>query len=135
MQVSIRYTSDRFSELSRRIPGATQFLAERFAHRIARTAKDSMTGSHSGRLYVRAGKIHQASAPGEPPAIDTSNLSNSIQVESTRTGAIVYSTAEYAAYLEFGTSHMGARPFFAPAVEQEAPRFERDLAQLEREIS
>jgi len=94
-----------------------------------------MTGGRSGRVYIRAGRIHHASAPGEPPAIDTGNLINSIQVEPTRTGAVVYSTSEYAPHLEFGTVKMGARPFFQPAVEREAPQFERDLANLESQIS
>lgn len=68
--------------------------------------------SHSGRKYGR----HQASAPGETPAVDTGNLVNSIRselVESTDTNATanVSTGVEYAAWLEFGTSKMKARPY------------------------
>lgn len=61
---------------------------------------------------------HQASAPGEAPAIDTSNLANSITVEATGpTEVTIHVGADYAADLEFGTVHMAARPFVLPAVE------------------
>ncbi len=69
--------------------------------------------------------------------VDTGNLKNSIRANvkearaalraevgaggSSDTGTAV----EYAAYVEFGTSRKGARPYFTPAVEEERPFFEK----------
>ena len=58
------------------------------------------------------------SLPGEPPAIDTSTLVNSIDAipESEKVWLTVVG-AHYGVDLEFGTMHMQARPFFRPAIE------------------
>lgn len=82
-------------------------------------AKESMMGPKSGRIYKvsRTGKLHQASAPGEAPAIDTGNLVNSIKHERAgEEGARTYTHTEYAAHLEFGTAKMAPRPFMTPAM-------------------
>lgn len=88
-------------------------------------AKISMQGSKSGAYYERPNrKAHQASAPGEAPAIDTGNLVNSIQ--SKMVGAlsgVVYTNAEYGPVLEMGGAKMAARPFFTPATEAAWPAF------------
>ena len=75
---------------------------------------------------------HTASAPGESPAIDTSFLVNSIQVEADGLTAIVGTNADYAEHLEFGTVRMEPRPYFGPAFENAAPEFERRLQELAR---
>jgi HK97 gp10 family phage protein len=73
----------------------------------------------SGELYTHGSVTHQASAPGQPPAIDTGNLINSIRVEDvTPTEATLGVGAEYGEYLEFGTSRMAARPFLRPAMDE-----------------
>lgn len=64
------------------------------------------------------------SAPGQPPHQFTSRLADSLpearDVDSspTRIVGIIGSTATYAAFLEFGTRYMAARPFIRPAVKQ-----------------
>ena len=73
----------------------------------------------SGEVYTRGSRSHRASAPGQPPAIDTGNLINSIEVgDVTPTQATLGVGAEYAEYLEFGTSRMEARPFLRPAMDE-----------------
>src|SRR5262245_6267985 len=68
----------------------------------------------SGRVYKRGNRTHQASAPGEAPAIDTGNLANSIQVEfPNQTTGIVTVGAEYGQVLET----IKKRPFVRPAIE------------------
>lgn len=88
-------------------------------------AKTSMTGPKTGLLYHRpGGKAHQASAPGEPPAVDTGNLMNSLQSEMTgATSGVVYTVAEYAPALEMGSVRMEARPFLTPATTGAWPNF------------
>lgn len=75
-----------------------------------------------GREYKRRTRTHIASAPGEAPAIDTSNLVNSIQVlfPNSIAGAISIG-AEYAAYLEF----VAARPFVRPAIDGTIRQFKQ----------
>jgi HK97 gp10 family phage protein len=65
---------------------------------------------------------HRASAPGEPPAVDTGRLRNSIDyalgTESTGAYVDVGTNVDYAPPLEHGTSRMAARPFMRPATEE-----------------
>ena len=73
----------------------------------------------SGETYTRNGVSHTASAPGEPPAVDTDFLRNSIQVdEVTPNEAIIAPHTDYAEHLEFGTSRMAARPYMRPALDE-----------------
>ena len=74
----------------------------------------------SGRLYIRGNVAHRASQPGEPPAVDTGFLRNSIVVDEPVTPelATISAGAEYAEYLEFGTTKMAARPYMRPAIDQ-----------------
>lgn len=73
----------------------------------------------TGRLYKRrGGKMHQASAPGEPPASDYGRLVNSIRTDYDLQASIgtVTASTKYAAGLEFGTARMAARPFMRTAL-------------------
>jgi HK97 gp10 family phage protein len=72
--------------------------------------------SHTGLIYGK----HQASAPGETPAVDTGILVNSINTELVSSSASeawsqVGTGVEYAEWLEFGTSRIEKRPFMRPA--------------------
>ena len=53
--------------------------------------------------------------------VDTGNLRSSIQTEVDETGnnviATVGTATEYAAYVEYGTKRMAARPYLVPAFE------------------
>lgn len=76
--------------------------------------------SKSGRQYRRGGKVHTASAPGEPPASDTGRLVQSVRVDHkpAETAAIVGVGALYARYLE------PTRPFFVRAFKNKRPVME-----------
>lgn len=64
---------------------------------------------------------HQASAPGEPPAVDTGALRNSVGQEVTGNVLRVGVAMPYGPFLEFGTITEGGfiepRPFMRPALE------------------
>ena len=73
----------------------------------------------------------------------TGNLKRGIISESKRDGlgkyivdggmtAEVYSTAEYAGYVEVGTRYMDAQPYLKPAFKDEAENMKRDLKRLEK---
>lgn len=101
------------------LPAARQVVKETLLA-VEAHVKVGMSGPKSGALYGN----HQASAPGESPAIDTGALVNSIGTEMTGPlRGIVYEGMEYAAYLEYGTVHMAARPHMTPAVEAVRSRF------------
>ncbi|QQS25153.1 MAG: HK97 gp10 family phage protein [Actinomycetota bacterium] len=89
------------------------------AVRIDREAKQSMKGG-SGRTYRRGKVTHRASAPGQPPAVDTGRLRSSITHELGAKGPVlvarVGTNVTYAKHLELGTSKMRPRPFLRPAL-------------------
>jgi hypothetical protein len=66
----------------------------------------------TGHLYLRGGRVHRASAPGEPPAYDEGHLERSMMVRMNDLGdySIVAGNAiaDHAIKLEFGTGN--ARP-------------------------
>ena len=58
--------------------------------------------------------------------IDTGYLHDSIGVEFLGDGVAFYANAEYAQYVEFGTSRMGAQEYFAPALEEAMAIFHQE---------
>lgn len=74
---------------------------------------------------------HQASAPGEAPAIDFGVLANSTHsyMETDTKGGVGVG-AEYAADLEQGTSNMEPRPYMTPAAEAHRRKFQESLRHL-----
>lgn len=96
------------------IEAGTMIVQNEMYRLILETPKTGKT-----RLSGRGdGSLHQASAPGEPFASDTGNALSRIKNRSMNRGLSkrIYSTLDYQAYLELGTSRMAARPVFVPAV-------------------
>lgn len=123
----VRLTRDDFPRLARELGQEVDRVVEASAKNIATIVTRGMADPKSGRFYGS----HQASAPGEMPAIDTGNLA-AIKTEKIEQGHwVTYTEAEYAAHLEFGTSRMLPRPFFVPAAEDENPRFQSNLRDIE----
>lgn len=112
------------------ISDAASRLIRKITLDVEGTIKRSMaSGSKSGKQYARGkartktGKpvkrrrYHRASAPGEPPAVDTGNLINSIRSQfPTKLKGVLNIGAAYASFLEFGTRKMKARPYVLPAI-------------------
>lgn len=89
---------------------------------VKERVEQSMAEPKSGRVYG----THQASAPGEAPAIDTRELieSGRVEVVSERQADIIYD-APHAVPLELGAPARGLapRPFLGPAMELEREPF------------
>ena len=111
------------------------------------------TRKGNAKRVITGSRIHRASAPGQPPAVDTTNLLNSIRAAKTgEMRATVAAGAEYAAALENGATIPGRnkrsnpsrvkgkktagplknivikpRPFFKPVVEKFAPKFKENI--------
>lgn len=93
--------------------------ADRIGNLILEQVLRGMAKGHSGRTYSRGGKTHTASAKGEYPAIDTGDLYNDLQVESSSTNGVATSsigtTLEYAEILEGNPAGSGIRPWLSKA--------------------
>ncbi len=102
--------------------------------KVEAEAKTSITaGGKTGRIYKRRTVTHQASAPGEAPASDTGRLVNSINTyldksDDSATVVAGRGTVKYAAFLEFGTRLIQARPFMFPALEKSKDWIRKRLA-------
>ena len=125
-------TYNRLPEIQRRLPRATQEICLETAQDIETTVKAGMAEGKSGRWYGP----HQASAPGEMPAVDTDALSSSITSEVDGDGAVVYTDKDYAIHLEYGApeGNLLPRPFFGPSAELARPDFIRAMRDLESRL-
>lgn len=82
------------------------------------------------QFVAKAALDIEAHAKSEAP-VDTGTLKNSIQ--ATRIGEAhwrVVVGVEYGMYVEWGTVHMAAQPFFQPAIQAVTPAFLRALRTL-----
>ena len=96
----------------------------------------------------KLGFYRTRSAPGEPPAVDTGTLRNSVQskpqyIPGTGMTSIVLTglvagvnkDARIPRWLEYGTSRMKARPFIAPSLEVIRPSVAGTISdQMKRSI-
>jgi len=128
---------------------------------LSATVRKVLSQPGTGRIYrigngrkagrnLRARGFHRASAPGNPPAVDTNRLRSSWMISSgkvtpgnsqrwrygyitaSRTPdrvVLAYGSAVvYARRLEFGGGRIAARPYLAPAVRVVGPNAVRIMA-------
>lgn len=102
-----------------------------------------LTGDLTKRMRRGEKRTHQAveasgksiaNRAGRGAPVDTGHLAQSPRAErlSDSQVLVTVSTAdgthpEYARFVEFGTRHMAAQPFFTPAVEAEREAFRRKI--------
>ncbi len=74
------------------------------------------------------------SAPGQPPAVVSGNLRDSITARQTTKGdkpaVMIEVKAHYASFLEFGTSRMASRPFIRPAMFRAEQRYPNQFKRI-----
>lgn len=99
-------------------PGRVEQALDAIVADIETTAKVSFAEPKTGRIYRRGVTArHQASAPGQAPAIDYTFLATKAWYVQRKSGQRTFGfAAEYAAHLEFGTTRMAPRPYFLPAI-------------------
>lgn len=86
------------------------------------------------KMAVATGKAAhdiEADAKTRAPVL-TGNLKNSLQASGDGVSWRVDAAANYAVYVEFGTSRAGAQPYLVPAVERVRPVFLAALRSLVR---
>lgn len=104
-KIEIKY--NKLPELARKIPDVTEQVVRKAAFDIEAYAKTVVP-------------------------VDTGKLKNSITSEFPAVhSAIIAPHTEYAAFVEFGTRRMRARPYMRPAAERVAPSFIAALSKLE----
>ena len=109
--------------------------AERFA---AELAKEAAEARNQVSEIVRAAAFELQGQARVNAPVDTGALRASISVghptgRSLTKGdlqAQIGPTVHYGAYVEFGTSRIGGRPYMAPAAESVIPAFERRLLEF-----
>lgn len=103
--LGIKFDKRALQQLEREAPGRADAAMRRIAFRLEAVIKNSFGTSPS--------------APGQTPGVDTGALKNSIHMEQVRRGVYrVSDGVEYGVMLEYGTRHMAARPWMAPALRE-----------------
>lgn len=107
---------------------------------LNRIAADlSRAGRESGRRarqVVRKTALDVEATAKQFVPVDTGNLKNSIGTDVILDGgegrieAVVGPTAEYGAYVEFGTSRQAPAAYMGPALDRHSPGFAAGLTQL-----
>lgn len=119
--------------------GATHGL-ERVAVILTSAVKVKLSKAGTGRLYpARRSKgqnrtaDHRASAPGEPPAVDTGKYRASWDWRHGRDSHGPYvdvgTNDKRGPWFEFGTTRMAARPHLRPTVDETAATMTRTIAE------
>lgn len=133
MKTAATVQFNRLPEIARRLPQEVKAVIQDTILAIETDIKAEMAEPKHGAIYPRgqAGE-HQASAPGEAPAVDYGVLINSIQTQMVRDDlGLVFTNTEYAAPLEYGTVRMEPRPFMTPAADRARPEFAERMRDLE----
>lgn len=85
----------------------------------------------TAKIVAKAANDVETRAKQAAP-VDTGNLRNSISTETASDGlsAVVGPTANYGAYVEYGTASMSPQPFMGPAWDVVEPGFVQALEEL-----
>jgi hypothetical protein len=112
-------------EIANNIVAHLDGMAKAAAMRVANRAVQSLTtGGRSGKVY----RGHQASAPGQPPALLTGDLARSCQVTQVRKCIwAVHFTDRKAWWLEYGTPTIAPRPYLRPAIRAEQNNYRAEV--------
>jgi hypothetical protein len=102
-------------------PQAGEPALQRVGALLDAQIKRKLSEPGRGRIYVRRSRVHQASAPGDPPAVDTGKYRASWSWVVHKVGEaleLIVGTPDIRGpSLEYGTSRMDKRPHLRPVVE------------------
>lgn len=131
--------ADAFFNSSENIAANTRFGVEKALWQSGKDvlqefSRQVLAKDKRGTLYIRRdrlgrGRRHRASAPGQTPANRTGNYrkSRDFSVDGAHQLAVGL-RAEYAGYLEIGTSRMKARPGMANSIQASRRNILRNLS-------
>lgn len=86
----------------------------------------------SAKKIVRNNTVEMTAEAKRLAPYETGFLMNSIQMNSEDSGmrGLTTATAEYSAYLEYGTRYQASQPFMAPAYNKQKEQFKKDMDRL-----
>ena len=123
-EIQITIDTAKLDRLIGSLPVSVDTVMGKVANDAVAKMADHMAERKSGLVYAG----HQASAPGEAPAIDTGHLINTLYAKRIKRGEWeAGTTAEYGPHLEFGTTQMEARPFFVRSLTEVAKNIIREI--------
>ena len=124
--MSLKFTNN-LPRINRSVQSNAGRVVRKTVAELEARIKTSFSEPKHGQVYGG----HQASAPGEAPAIDHGILAGSVQayMESETKGGVGVG-AEYGPHLEYGTSTIEPRPFMVPAAESIKREFQESLRHL-----
>lgn len=110
---------NRIPQIQASLRPSLSAVVRKTAFDVEAEVKKEMRAPKSGRVYRRGSRSHQASAPGQAPAVDYGQLINSIQVDNvTELKSTVGTNVEYAMPLEYGSRRIAPRPVWRPVIEK-----------------
>lgn len=116
------FLEDLKQQLADNLERACYHLENKIKEKINRDEPYHISKGPKGRWY----KGDDPSLPGEPPKKVRGDLQRSITHEVIDDVGRVGTNLDYGLYLEFGTQHMAARPYFRATLDEEA----RTLAEI-----
>lgn len=132
MGSEVKIDFNHFPELLARMLDNIEVILDDAAKDVAQAAKDEVavrSGADKASIYVSTGG---GSTYGEAVAeAESANPHANVLPEVSPDGkgeAVIGAAEDYAIYVEFGTSHMPARPYLLPALESERQKFLDALA-------
>lgn len=100
---------------------------------LEKKLKKNVAMSDVKRVVKQNGSELQKKAMRKAP-VDSGHLKRSIGLDIENAGltAEIEPTADYAAYVEYGTRFMGAQPYLKPAYDEQKELFKSDMKKLVR---
>jgi hypothetical protein len=128
----------QLSRITETVTGAHTAEVQEAAVLLLAAIREELSKPGSGRVYripvvkrdgtlrktkkgATSYRTHRASAPGEPPAVDTGELRRGSTMGIVGGKMRVGVTAKYGPYLDRGTPRVKPRPFMAPALARATP--------------
>lgn len=102
-------------------------VIEDTAKGVGKTVRASMQEPKHGKHYIIGGKVHIASAPGEPPAVLSGELIGSVRPYQLSSHTWIVPAEGEGAMWEFGMKGLPARPYLRPAVDKAKAGFRADI--------
>jgi len=118
-------------EVKRAIDGTIEQKLDILGPVLVEKVRDKISQRGTGREYKIFGKIHVASAPGQPPVIMTGDLHGSIGHEVTKAlfliNLLIGSWSDHAVAMEFGKDNVAARPWLGVTLKENTAMIEKFL--------
>jgi len=135
MGIEIVFTED-FAKVMQKVDSTSKARMNEAVMEVRDKTIETLSGPRTGRTYRVPGthQTYTASAPGEPPAVATARLRQSIkggvEGEGKKILGFVGSDVPYSAMLEFGSSKVAARPWLRRSFEESEAKVREIFARV-----